>query len=66
VKNSNDDSDIQSVTGRSKGLLADCTPIMITRYEWSKTDREYYVYVKAGGVEGWVIPHLVSLGESNP
>ena len=61
-----DPSDPRSAKGRSKGLLADCSPILIEHIAWSEIDREYYVYVVAEKISGWVTLSLISLDGVNP
>lgn len=32
--------------GQRLGLLSGCTPVTVTNYAWSQTDRAFWVYVK--------------------
>ena len=66
VPATSDPSDPRSAKGQSKGLLAQCTPVVIRQIAWSQIDRDYYVYVEAGEISGWVTLDLISLDGVNP
>ncbi|MBI5880245.1 MAG: hypothetical protein HZB53_21550 [Chloroflexi bacterium] len=48
------DSDTSGNRGASLGYVQGCTQVEITKYAWSGSDRDYYVWVKADAAEGWV------------
>lgn len=49
----------QGDRGRELGTLAHCTAVTLTGYAWSRTDQEFWGYVKAKGLAGWVSLDLV-------
>lgn len=47
--------------GERLGTLRPCAVATIASYAWSETDQEFWVYVDADGLEGWVPLNLVDL-----
>jgi hypothetical protein len=50
----------QGGRGQLRGKLSPCTPVKISKYTWSESDQEFYVYVEAADVQGWVVSDLIS------
>jgi hypothetical protein len=55
------DSGGPGLKGDELGTLYRCTDFTITKVAWSIYDLEYYVYVEASDVKGWVALHLIEV-----
>lgn len=57
---SDPNSAYQGRRGNLQGELSWCTPVKVSDYAWSETDREFYVHVAAGSVQGWILLKFIS------
>lgn len=61
VEPSDPNSAYMGARGERLGSLRPCTAVTIAGYAWSETDQEFWVYVEADRLEGWVPLSLVDL-----
>lgn len=53
--------------GERLGELTPCTPIVVTEFAWSETDRKFWVRIRGpNGEEGWVALNLLTFGQPSP
>ena len=59
VEPSDPDSAYMGARGKRLGSLPSCTVVKVTDYAWSETDEEFWVYVEAADLEGWIALRLL-------
>jgi len=54
-----DDSDYYGDRGQRLGSLPFCTSVRAIKQIWSQSDKEFYIYIRANNLEGWITLDLL-------